>query len=51
LSAKIVEDQFAVLAQGPGDLLHELDTRAHHLPASIIEEVSGAEAGGGESLP
>jgi hypothetical protein len=33
LSAEIVEDQFAVLAQRPGDVLHRLDARAHHLPA------------------
>ena len=32
LSAEIVEDQFAVLAEGPGDVLHGLDARAHHLP-------------------
>src|SRR5208283_248128 len=41
LSAEIVEDQFAVLAQRPGDLLHRFDARAHHLPAPIIEELSG----------
>jgi hypothetical protein len=26
-----------VFAQGPGDLLHGLDARAHHLPTPIIE--------------
>ena len=41
LSAEIVEDQFAVLTQRTGDLLHRLDARAHHLPAPIIEELSG----------
>jgi hypothetical protein len=36
LRAEIVEDQFAVLAQRPGDLLHGLDARAHHLPAGRL---------------
>src|SRR5208283_5080898 len=41
LSAEIVEDQFAVLAQRPGDLLHRLDARAHHLPTPIIKKLPG----------
>src|SRR5260370_32418252 len=39
--AEIIEDQFPVAAQGPGDLLHRLDTRAHDLLAPIVEKPGG----------
>jgi hypothetical protein len=38
LSAEIVEDQFAVLAQRASYLLHGLDAGAHHLTAPFVEE-------------
>src|SRR6266702_963485 len=39
--AEIIEDQFPVAAQGPGDLLHRFDARAHDLLAPIIEKPGG----------
>jgi hypothetical protein len=41
LSAEIVEDQLAMLAQRPGDPFHEFDAGAHRLPAPLIEELRG----------
>src|SRR6185436_21159159 len=41
LSAEIVEDQFAVLAQRPGDLFHGFDAGTHGLSAPVIEELRG----------
>ncbi len=41
LSAEIVEDQFAVQAERPDDVLHGRDARAHHLATSVIEELFG----------
>ena len=41
LRPEIVEDQFPVLAQGTGDLLHGLDARAHGLPAPFVQELAG----------
>lgn len=37
-SAEVVEDEFAVGAQGSGDFLHRFDPRAHHLAAPMIQE-------------
>ena len=41
LSQEIVEDEFPVLTQGAGDLLHRFDARAHGLAAPFIEEFAG----------
>jgi hypothetical protein len=41
LSAEVVEDEFAVLTQRAGDLLHRLDSGSHHLPAPFVKELSG----------
>jgi hypothetical protein len=49
LSTEIVEDQFAVLTERPGDLLHGFDTGTHGLPAPLIEELCGP--GGGVVIP
>ena len=39
--SEIIEDEFAVGAQGFGDLLHGLDAGAHDLPAPFVEELGG----------
>src|ERR1051325_1046146 len=41
LSPEVVEDEFAVLAEGTGDLLHGLDARPHGLATPFIEEFTG----------
>src|SRR5262245_45719480 len=41
LSPEIVEDEFPVLAERPGDLLHRLDPGAHGLAAPLVEELAG----------
>ena len=41
LSPEIVQDEFAVLAQGAGDFLHGLDAGAHGLSAPLVEELAG----------
>src|SRR5262249_7322239 len=46
LSAEIIEDQLAMLAQGAGDFLHRLDTGAHDLATPFVEEPPGPGGGG-----
>jgi hypothetical protein len=49
LSPEIVEDQFTMLTQGAGDLLHGFDAGPHDLTTPFIEEFSGP--GGGAVIP
>jgi hypothetical protein len=41
LRPEIVQDEFAALAQGAGNLLHGLNSGAHDLAAPLVEEPSG----------
>src|SRR5215831_11714010 len=37
--AEIIEDQFAVPAEGSGDFFHRFDARPHDLTAPVVEEL------------
>ena len=39
--AEIIEDQFAVPAEGFGDLFHWFDARTHDLTTPVVEELGG----------
>src|SRR6267142_1916307 len=41
MSSKVIEDEFAVLAQRPCDFLHRLDAGTHGLATPLIEELAG----------
>src|SRR6266849_6121889 len=41
VGSKVIEDEFAVLAQRPCDFLHGLDAGAHGLATPLIEELAG----------
>src|SRR5258708_8022784 len=41
VGSKVIEDEFAVLAQSPGDFLHRLDAGTHGLATPLIEELAG----------
>src|SRR5258708_30808774 len=41
VGSKVIEDEFAVLAQSPGDFLHRLDAGTHGLATPLIEELDG----------
>src|SRR5450759_679963 len=41
LSTEIVEDEFAMLTQRSGNLLHGFDAGTHGLPAPLVEELGG----------
>src|SRR5258708_23605263 len=41
LSTEIIEDEFTMLTQRPGNLLHGFDAGTHGLPAPLIEELGG----------
>src|ERR1035441_5991973 len=41
LRPEIVQDEFTVVAERPGDLLHGFDARAHGLAAPLVEELAG----------
>src|SRR6516164_435292 len=41
LSAEVVQDEVAVIAEGAGDLLHGFDAGPHSLTTPLIEELAG----------
>ena len=41
MGSKVIEDEFAVLAQSPGDFLHRLDAGTHGLATPFIKELAG----------
>src|SRR3954454_11101918 len=43
LSAKIVQDEFAMIAERAGDLLHWFDAGSHGLAAPLVEELAGPD--------
>src|SRR5260370_39225591 len=45
VGSKVIEDEFAVLAQSAGDFLHRLDAGTHGLAAPLIEELAGPSWG------
>jgi hypothetical protein len=49
LRPEVVEDEFAVLTQRAGDLLHRLNPGPHGLAAPFVEELAGP--GGGVVVP
>ena len=43
LSAEIVQDEFAMIAERAGDLLHWFDAGSHGLAAPLFEELAGPD--------